>query len=278
MDQFLISDYLENFVKETRRGTCKVCGKLVPWNRDKLSAHKRANCDGVSAQEKQIFSNTKRPRTEAGPSTLDVDEDKAEPYVLTEEKKAEIDEKISKLFFRTGMSFRIIDAPVFREVVAALNPAYAKVMPHASTLGGKLLDKEYDKSKAKLQEILENHTDLTLVTDGWTDTCGHHIVNYAVKAPSQPSVFYKSIDTTGVTQDAEGIADAIGKVLEELGASKFVALVTDNANVMKATWPLIEEKYPKISAYGCAAHCLNLLIKDILVPHDSGKRKKCDEY
>lgn len=142
MDPFSIADYLENFVKKTRRGTCKVCGKLVPWNRDKLSAHKRANCVGVSPQEKQIFSIAKRPRTEAETSTLDADagDKAAELYVLTEEKKAEIDEKISKLFFRTGMSFRIIDAPVFRDLVAALNPAYAQVMPHARTLSGVLLD------------------------------------------------------------------------------------------------------------------------------------------
>lgn len=33
---------------------------------------------------------------------------------------------------------------------------------------------------------------------------------------------------------------------------------------MKAAWKLIEAKFSHISAMGCAAHCMNLFIKDIL--------------
>jgi Protein of unknown function (DUF 659) len=49
----------------------------------------------------------------------------------------------------------------------------------------------------------------------------------------------------------------------EIGSEKFSAVVTDNPNVMKAVWKIIEERYPTIAAYGCAAHGVNLLIKDI---------------
>lgn len=38
----------------------------------------------------------------------------------------------------------------------------------------------------------------------------------------------------------------------------------DNAPVMRNAWEEIERRYPHISANGCAAHGMNLLIKDLL--------------
>lgn len=276
MNEIDINEYLVNFDKATKRGTCKECAKAVSWNREKLASHKRANCTEASDEQKELFR--KRSRTSDGNNSVfevtfddSMDGTDTGNFVITEDKKNEIDEKIGKLFFRTGMSLRILDSPAFRDLIIALNPAYAKVMPKARTLGGVMLNKEYEKSKRKVTEILKNNSDMTLITDGWTNICGHHIVNFMIKAPSQPSIFYKSMDTTGTTQDAVGIAAANIAVLEELGAGKFTALVTDNANVMKASNDLVEQKFPHISAFGCAAHCLNLLIKDILVPHEARK-------
>lgn len=52
-------------------------------------------------------------------------------------------------------------------------------------------------------------------------------------------------------------------MIEEIGYSKFVAVVTDNMNTMKAAWRQIESRFPHICAYGCAAHVTNLMIKDL---------------
>ena len=41
-------------------------------------------------------------------------------------------------------------------------------------------------------------------------------------------------------------------------------VVTDNASNMKKAWRLIEEKYPTIICYGCAAHGLNLIFCDMI--------------
>lgn len=42
-----IDDYLEKKAKYPggTKGNCKTCGTLVNWNREKLSSHKRANCN-----------------------------------------------------------------------------------------------------------------------------------------------------------------------------------------------------------------------------------------
>jgi hypothetical protein len=47
---------------------------------------------------------------------------------------------------------------------------------------------------------------------------------------------------------------------------KFVAVVSDTTSAMKKLWELVEEAYPAVSAYGCQAHVVNLLLKDICKP------------
>ena len=41
-------------------------------------------------------------------------------------------------------------------------------------------------------------------------------------------------------------------------------VVTDNVSNTKKAWRLIEEKYPTIIYYGCAAHGLNLIFCDMI--------------
>ena len=74
--------------------------------------------------------------------------------------------------------------------------------------------------------------------------------------------FYSSISTSGIAQTASAIASAINEVIESHGAEKFCCLITDNTSVMKAAWKMVKNRFPYISAYGCAAHMMNLLVKD----------------
>lgn len=118
-------------------------------------------------------------------------------------------------------------------------------MPTRRTLSGVLLDQEYNKKREALQQIIGNENELGLVTDGWTNIRGDHIVNFLVKAPSRPSMFYKSINTTGRIQNADNVADDIIQVLEEIGAEKFSSVVTDNAPVLRSAWTELGDRSKK---------------------------------
>lgn len=63
---------------------------------------------------------------------------------------------------------------------------------------------------------------------------------------------------------AEYLADQIIKVVKDVGPMKIKGICTDNAANMKKAWDLIQEQYPHIQSYGCAAHTLNLVFSDIL--------------
>lgn len=185
-------------------------------------------------------------------------------YVLTEERKEEIDSKFAKFFFRTGISLRVADSEALKDLMESVNPAYAKKMPSAKSLSGSLLDKQYEKCLKVLEKILEEAENLTLISDGWTNIRRDHIVNFCVKSHDAKPFFYTSIDTSGILQNYQAVADAIIEVIEQLGSEKSNCLITDNAPVMRKAWEIIETKYPHISANWCAAHGFNLLLKDIV--------------
>lgn len=173
---YKIGDYLEKYNKETDRGDCKGCGKKVLWKRDRLASHKRASCIGATEEEKEVFS--KKAKVEATTTTSsNIQHDTEGPVVtydggavyvvvpiMTPEVKAEIDDALAMLCFRTGVPFRFLDSAVFKRFVELLNPQYAKQMPKSRTVSGTLLEKQYSKSHAKLQDILTISKDLTLIS------------------------------------------------------------------------------------------------------------------
>lgn len=211
-----IVDYLENYVKATKKGKCRACGKDVQWSSSKLCGHKRSNCSGATDAEKQLFRGNPQFSSRSDLNSLDDSGDTSLTVDLnvpiSDEKKATIDSKVTKLFCRTGMSFRIADSEAFRDLVKELNPAYAEQMPKSRTFSGVLLDEEYNKSYKKLTELLNESNELTLISDGWTNTRGDHIVNFLVKTPTHAPIFLKSIDTSGIIQNGENVAKEILEV------------------------------------------------------------------
>ena len=62
-----------------------------------------------------------------------------------------------------------------------------------------------------------------------------------------------------------------------MGSERFGSVVPDNAPVMKAAWKIVESKFPHIAAHGCAAHAINLLIKDLLDTPENSETLKNSE-
>jgi hypothetical protein len=75
--------------------------------------------------------------------------------------------------------------------------------------------------------------------------------------------FRKAVETTTSGHTGEYIAKILSTEIESVGASKVQAVVTDNASNMKLAWKLLKDKYPHLVTFGCLAHDLNLLAKDI---------------
>lgn len=264
---FNISDILHDFDPKTHRGKCKACQQPVQWSKDKVSSHKRASCANASVEEKRKFAKRKfesLDRTQEDISFIQQSSSAHGSNLTADETREDINAKFSYFFYRSGISFRLAESDALKDLITALNPSYASLIPTAKRLSGSLLDAQYTKCSNRLKEIHETSENLALISDGWTNVRGDHIVNFCIKAPNEKPYFHSSINTSGITQNAIAVAEAIITVIEQLGSHKFSSVITDNAPVMKAAWKLIEQKFPHISAMGCAAHAVNLLIKDIL--------------
>ncbi|XP_039128888.1 uncharacterized protein LOC120265020 [Dioscorea cayenensis subsp. rotundata] len=75
--------------------------------------------------------------------------------------------------------------------------------------------------------------------------------------------FVKSVDASDILKDATNLFNLFMEIIEWVGPDNVVHLVTDNASNYVVAGRLIHEKYDHIYWSPCAAHCLNLILKDI---------------
>lgn len=107
---------------------------------------------------------------------------------------------------------------------------------------------------------LTNADALTIVIDG--ASIHNAVINVIVCTPEP--FFYTSIDTGKETKTAAYLVSLIQPIIEELGPQRLTAVVTDNASNMDSFRSQLKAHYPHLITYGCMAHILNLLLKDII--------------
>ena len=127
------------------------------------------------------------------------------------------------------------------------------------------MQKKHESLEKEIKGLIaESCGPIAIATDGWSNIRNEHLVNFVLVLPNHSPILFKTIDTSGTSQTGEEIFRKIKEVILEIGAEKINAVVTDNAANMRKAWKLIEAEYPHIFANGCAAHMLNLLVKDII--------------
>ncbi|POM79815.1 Hypothetical protein PHPALM_2429, partial [Phytophthora palmivora] len=129
-----------------------------------------------------------------------------------------------------------------------------------------LLHRVRDEIRLKVIKLINAHTYVSLVTDGWTDTNSSSIINFMVVAPGLPSIFWSSWSTRSKSHTARYLAGEIEKVIEEIEhatTALVVGVVTDNAKNMKSASNHVQTRHPNVISGGCSAHVLNLLMQDV---------------
>lgn len=126
---FKISDYLKDFDKQSQRGKCRACQKLVPWSRERLSGHKRASCPTISEDDNRKFAKMSIENI-----SIDRVQSNPENQIQTEEQRQSINAKLAKFFYSTGISYRLVDSEAFKDFVQSLNPHYAEILANSKVL------------------------------------------------------------------------------------------------------------------------------------------------
>ncbi|KAL7611343.1 hypothetical protein Lser_V15G12631 [Lactuca serriola] len=105
-------------------------------------------------------------------------------------------------------------------------------------------------------------TGCTIMSDGWRDVSQRHLINFLVYCPKGIS-FLKSVDASDIESNATNLCNLFAEIVEMVGEKNVVQMVTDNAANYKLAGTKLCERYPSITWSPCAAHCLNLVLKDL---------------
>lgn len=168
-------------------------------------------------------------------------------------------------FYLNFISFNVARSPMFIEMCRALvdRAPIGYVPPSSEKLRTALLVKARKEVDKVLQPIKSSwiSSGVSIVSDGWTDTARHPLINFMVYSQNGP-VFLKAVDALGQYKDAQYMGELFIKVIE-VGIESCVQIITDNAPVCKAAGLIVETKYPQIFWTPCIVHSLNLALKSI---------------
>ena len=90
-------------------------------------------------------------------------------------------------------------------------------------------------------------------------------------------VFLEAVYVGSKRHTGEYLAQETARIIEKLGLEKVCSIMTDNAFSNTSCWSILQTKYKKtrLICRGCAAHWLNLLVKDIF--QNISVKKKLDD-
>ncbi|RYR59206.1 hypothetical protein Ahy_A05g025039 [Arachis hypogaea] len=180
--------------------------------------------------------------------------------------------KKAKTIIPPMIPFNAVMSPFFQDIldgVAGYGPGY--IGPSYDSLRVNLLA----DLKRECQMVVDSYrsawkeTGYTLMADGWTNQRQRTLINFLVYC-SKGLCFVKSVDASSMVKNASSLCDLFSEVIEWIGFDNVVHVVTDNAANYVAAGRLISKKFENIHWSPCAAHCLNLILKDISsMPHIS---------
>lgn len=283
------------------RAVCKKCGKNIQGLVERLKTHwetcKNKNCSNNNDDESENI-NESQPKKQgkeneetltaqhikkqkinksgslSGSSSFDFgagcssNSDVLSSFVVrtSQDKKKELDKQIARAIFATNCSFRSIEHKEVRKAIEMLRPGY--VPPSRFQLSSIILDEIFEDEKSKYCKNLSGKS-VCMSLDGWSNIHNEPIICVVLTAEDGNSFLFESIDTSGHSHTSDYLADIAVDVINKCDTEfncKVTSIVTDNAanmsSMRKKLSQLLNLKYPIIT-YGCSAHILNLLSKDL---------------
>lgn len=281
------------------RAKCTDCGFELQGLVARMKAH-RAKCvgksnEGITKNEGKLESESlQSPGNATGISgsqqTTNVDDNSANPGAngpgpsrsvkirlmdtfmtkTTKSEKEVFDEQIAKFIYATNSSFRLVEHEEFIRMIQLLRPGYSP--PSRLDISGKLLDAVHKKCLESCKGMLKDKT-VCMSLDGWSNVHNEPVICATVTTPEAESDTFlvDTVDTSGHAHTADYLVDvAVNsiKTCEKLFGCSVRSFVTDNAaNVAKMREVLEQREDVDVITYGCSAHLMNLLAKDLEIPN-----------
>ncbi|CAG7785743.1 unnamed protein product, partial [Allacma fusca] len=193
------------------------------------------------------------------------------------EKKV-FDEQVARFVFSSNSAFRIVSDPEFVKLVTMLRPGY--IPPSRESVGEELLNQVYEKERQMSTTVIKGSI-VSLSLDGWSNVTNDPIICSSITTSEGKCMLLETIDTSGHPHNAEYLLELVERsinVVKTQYDATVGSVVTDNAANVARMRRLLEEKDHSILTYGCSAHLLNLLSKDIQLANVKTQVTKVVKY
>ncbi|EOA34846.1 hypothetical protein CARUB_v10022425mg, partial [Capsella rubella] len=178
--------------------------------------------------------------------------------------------EIARWFYDAGLPFNAVSFDSFKNFLELVGQyGYGFKPPTMYELMVPFLKKEVKETE---KPLVEHKTEWTtngcsIMSDGWRDlVVQKDIINFLVNSP-RGSVFIKSVDVSTVVKNANLLFDQLDRMVEEVGESDVVQVITDNASNYIKAGKLLLAKRPHLYWLPCAAHCIDLICNQELHLH-----------
>ncbi|XP_031261742.1 uncharacterized protein LOC116119943 [Pistacia vera] len=172
---------------------------------------------------------------------------------------------VARLFYDSCIPINVINSIYFQPIVDAITAIGLgyKISTYHNLCVNLLRDARKEK-----QLLIDGYkktwddVECTLMAGGWTDNSHRSLINFLVYC-LKGVCFVKSVDALDVVKDVATLFSLFEEIALWVGPNNIVHLVTDNRANYKATGRMLSKKYSSITWCPCAAHCINLMLKDI---------------
>ncbi|XP_031280662.1 uncharacterized protein LOC116139133 [Pistacia vera] len=243
--------------------------KLDEENEEVFPSQMTMNEGGSSGGKKQ-FTSSKRKKTTGvsnyfAPRTTYGSQPSIKSVLARKDAKWRADMCVARFFYNACIPMNALNSIYFQpmlDAVAAIGPGYKQ--PTYDAMRVNLLR----DAKKEVQLIVDNYKSIwqevgcTLMVYGWTNTCHRSLINFLIYSP-KGVYFIKSVEASDVVKDAFTLFKLFKEMALWVGPNNIVHVVTDNGANFKAARRMLSEKYENITSSPYAAHCLNLILKDI---------------
>ncbi|XP_042466040.1 uncharacterized protein LOC122048551 [Zingiber officinale] len=269
-----LKDIFEKKKKKGEFGVENPFGRSVDeFDGDEVQEIPIIHTKGITINEASAPSDKgKRKATTLGPGIHNFfkgGHDNSQPTIKailqSKEKWHNCDMAIARWFYDACIPINAVNSPFFQKAIDQI----------ASMGHGYKAPSYYDPRVPLLREAKKDltllidsfrsiwtETGCTIMGDGWKDSRQRPLINFLVYCPKGIS-FIKSVDASDVETNAQNLCNLFAEIVEIVGPRNVVHMVIDNASNYKAAGTLLSEKYSTICWSPCAAHCINLILKDI---------------
>jgi Protein of unknown function (DUF 659)/hAT family C-terminal dimerisation region len=152
--------------------------------------------------------------------------------------------------------------------------------PSRYLMANKYLDVVHNNVVSQVDTFLSGCSGGCLQFDSWTDPAGGQVFTVLFGAPLP--FFVKAFRINGLRESSDTLVAKISAIVDDLTQGggdtaqqwqdqRMVAVVTDSPNVMRKARSEFLSKCLFAFAYGCAAHAMSNLVKNLLTVEDASK-------